>query len=205
VNKKILVIGGATAEPLDDIRILTNRSSGATAVSLAMNAFERGAQVTLWYGHATEPVPPYLSCVRFETVADLLQLVKAFHVKQFDGIIVCAAIANYIPKKEKGKIPSGKNKLMIECSAAPTVLQSLRVKAPSSKIIAFKAEEKKASVQRKTKQLLKKFHLDGAVGNTLAAFGKKENEVLLVTKKGKSTWKKGKKDELASGILDMIL
>jgi len=205
VEKKILVIGGATAEPLDDIRILTNRSSGATAVSLAMNAFERGAQVTLWYGYATEPVPSYLSCVRFETVADLLRLVKASQVKQFDGVIVCAAIANYIPKKEKGKIPSGKNKLMIECSAAPTVLQSLRVKAPSSKIIAFKAEEKKAYVQRKTKELLKKYHLDGAVGNTLAAFGKKENELLLVTKRGKSTWKKGKKDELASGILDMIL
>jgi len=42
------------------------------------------------------------------------------------------------------------------------------------------------------------------VGNTLAGFGAKDNEILILTKKGKSSWKKGKKEELASVILDMI-
>jgi phosphopantothenoylcysteine synthetase/decarboxylase len=42
------------------------------------------------------------------------------------------------------------------------------------------------------------------VGNTLTGFGAKANEILLLTKKGKSTWKKGKKEELASVILDII-
>ena len=55
IQKKILIIGGATAEPIDDIRVLTNRSSGKTAIALAVNAYERGADVTFWYGHATEP------------------------------------------------------------------------------------------------------------------------------------------------------
>jgi phosphopantothenoylcysteine decarboxylase/phosphopantothenate--cysteine ligase len=204
INKKILIIGGATAEPVDDIRILTNRSSGTTAIALALNAFERGAAVELWYGHGAEPVPSYLSCKRFTTVIDLLNMVKSIKTKSYDSIIVCAAIANYIPKKQKGKIPSGKDKITIDCSPAPLILEHLRSRAPQSKIIAFKAEEKKINVRRKTYQLLRKYSLDGAVGNTLAAFGTKDAELFILTKQGKSTWKKGKKEELASPILDMI-
>jgi len=204
LNKKILIIGGATAEPIDDIRLLTNRSSGKTAVFLGINAFERGADVELWYGYATEPVPSYISYKRFETVTDLLKLMKNNSIKHFDSIIVCAAIANYIPKKQRGKIPSGKEKLSIECAQAPIILETLRSRVPHAKIIAFKTEEKKINVKKKTQQLLTKHHLNGAVGNTLAGFGAKDNEILILTKKGKSTWKKGKKEELASVILDMI-
>ena len=97
-KKNILIVGGATAEAIDDIRIITNRSSGKTAVSLAKNAFERGANVELWYGTAKEIVPQYTPVKRFETVGDLLNLIKK-NQNNFDTIIVCAAIANYIPKK----------------------------------------------------------------------------------------------------------
>jgi len=204
LNIKILIIGGATAEPIDDIRVLTNLSSGITAISLAVNAFERGADVELWYGCAVEPVPSYIATKRFKTVSDLLKLLKNNRIKQFNSIIVCAAIANYTPKKQIGKIPSGKEKLFIECVQAPTILKTLRSQVPHAKIIAYKSEEKKIHVKRKTQQLLTKYHLDGAVGNTLAGFGTKDNEILILTKKGKSTWKKGKKEELASFILDMI-
>jgi phosphopantothenoylcysteine decarboxylase/phosphopantothenate--cysteine ligase len=204
LNIKILIIGGATAEPIDDIRLLMNLSSGKTAISLAVNAFERGADVELWYGYATEPVPSYISYKRFNTVADLLKLLKNNRIRQFNIIIVCAAIANYTPKKQRGKIPSGKEKLSIECVQAPTILETLRLRVPHATIIAFKTEEKKIDVKRKTQQLLMKHHLDGAVGNTLAGFGATDNEILMLTKKGKSTWKKGKKEELASFILDMI-
>jgi phosphopantothenoylcysteine decarboxylase/phosphopantothenate--cysteine ligase len=202
-NKKILIIGGATAEPLDDIRVLTNRSSGKTAVALSINAFERGADVTLWYGYAQEMIPPYISFIRFETVNDLLQLLKKNPIP-FDGVIVCAAIANYIPKKQKGKIPSGKQTLAIDCYQAPVVLETLQVRLPHAKIIAFKTEEKKQNIRRKTQQLLTKYHLEAAIGNTLAGFGGDSNEILLLTKKRKSTWRKGKKEELASVILDLM-
>jgi phosphopantothenoylcysteine decarboxylase/phosphopantothenate--cysteine ligase len=202
--KKILIIGGGTAEPIDDIRVITNRSSGKTAVALTMNAFERGADVELWYGHGTEPVPSYISCKNFETVADLLRLTKHIRSDQFEIIIVCAAIANYIPKKQKGKIRSGQEKLVIELSQAPVLLKSLRSMLPQVKLIAFKTEEKKALVKRKTQQMLLNYRLDAAVGNTLAGFGAEENEVLLLTKRGKSIWKKGKKEELASAILDLV-
>lgn len=205
VNKKVLIIGGATAEPVDDIRVLTNRSSGKTAVSLSMNAFERGADVEFWYGSGTEPVPSFINVKRFETITDVLKLLKKKRLREFDGVIVCAAIANYIPKKQKGKIPSGKETFCIDCVQAPVVLETIRSRLSKAKIIAFKTEEKKSDVNRKTQQLVKKHRLDGGVGNTLTGFGGDYNEILLFSKKGKSTWVKGKKEELASVILDLLL
>jgi phosphopantothenoylcysteine decarboxylase/phosphopantothenate--cysteine ligase len=169
-----------------------------------VNAFERGADVELWYGYATEPIPSYIPFKRFETVSNLMKLLKSNSVQHFDTIIVCAAIANYIPKKQIGKIPSGKEKFCINCTQAPIILEILRLRVPDAKIIAFKTEEKKKDVKRKTHKLLTKYHLDGAVGNTLAGFGGEHNEILLLSKKGKSIWKKGKKEELASVILDMF-
>jgi phosphopantothenoylcysteine decarboxylase/phosphopantothenate--cysteine ligase len=204
LSKKMLIIGGATAEPIDDIRVLTNRSSGKTAVALAVNAFERGADVMLWYGHATTSVPSFITQKRYETVMDLLRFTHTLRSNQFDIIIVCAAIANYTPTKQKGKIPSGKEKLTLELIQAPVLLELLESSLPHAKLIAFKTEEKRGNVKRKTQQLLKKYHLDLAVGNTLAGFSAQENELFLLTKKGKGIWKKGKKEELASAILDMV-
>lgn len=202
-KKNILIIGGATAEAIDDIRILTNRSSGKTAVALANSAFERGANVELWYGHAKEVVPSYIPVKNFETIEDLLNLLKNNDMK-FDTIIVCAAIANYLPKKQKGKIPSGKNKLDLELSPAPKIIQKIRLIASKSKIIAFKVEENKKSLKEKSYQLLKKNQLDFVIANTVSAFGKDENEILIINKKGESVLRKGRKEELADYILDII-
>jgi phosphopantothenoylcysteine decarboxylase/phosphopantothenate--cysteine ligase len=204
LNRKVLIIGGATAEPIDDIRLLTNRSSGKTAVALAMNAFERGADVELWYGNATEPVPSFIPVTRFETVADISHLIQKIKAQKFDSIIVCAAIANYIPKKQEGKIRSGKDTLFLMFTQAPIILEELRAKAPDACLIAFKTEEKKATVKKRTMALLKKYHLEGAIGNTLGGFGSDENEILLLSKTGKAVWKKGKKEDLASAILNML-
>jgi len=202
-EKNILIIGGATAEPIDDIRILTNKSSGKTAVSLANNAFERGANVEVWYGYAKETVPSYITVKHFETIEDILRLLKS-NKKTFDAIIVCAAIADYLPKKHKGKISSGKNKLTIECSPAPKIIQKIREVAPKSKIIAFKVEENKKDLKEEAVKLLSKNNLDVVVANTISAFGADENEILIIDKKRKSITKKGKKEQLTGYILDTI-
>jgi phosphopantothenoylcysteine decarboxylase/phosphopantothenate--cysteine ligase len=200
---KVLIIGGATAESLDDVRILTNRSSGKTAISLAKSAFERGAKVNLWYGHASEQVPSYIPVKRYESVEDLQNLVLKEKL-EFDIIIVCAAIADYIPVKQKGKIPSGKKKYILELSSTPKIIKQIKSAAPKAKIIAYKLEENKRNLKEKSSQLLDKNNIDFVVGNTVSTFGKDENEIIIVNKKGKSTNKKGKKEELANYILDII-
>jgi len=202
-NNKILIIGGATAEPLDEVRIFSNRSTGKMAISLANNAFERGATVELWYGNAKEEVPPYISVKNFETFEDLSDLLNKNSLK-FDSIILCAAIADYLPKKQKGKIPSGKNKLIVEFSPSPKIIKKIKSIAPKSKIIAFKLEEDKGNLKEKSYRLLTKNKLDFVIGNTISAFSKDVYEILIINKKGECKHQKGKKEELANYILDNL-
>ncbi len=204
-KKKILIIGGATAESIDEIRIITNRSSGKTAASLVMNAFYRGADVELWYGLCSEDIPKFIKCKQFESTNDLIKMIKPEVLKKFDIIINCAAIADYTPKKVNGKIPSGKTKLILEMKPTKKVIEMLRKNAPKSKIVAFKAEENKNNVKSKSIDLLKKNNLDYVIGNTISGFNSKTNEIWIIDKKGKTISKKGSKDNLADTILDAVV
>ena len=204
VKKKVLVIGGSTAEPIDDIRVVTNRSSGKTAVWLAKNAFYRGADVELWYGGKADAVPDFIKSINFESLDDLYKLLKTGNLKKFDIIIVCAALADYIPKKTKGKIPSGKKGLVLEMLPAPKLVSKLRKIAPNSKIIGFKVEESRNKLKEKAFELLKKNNLDFVIANTISGFGSDVNEIWIIDKKKKAVHKKGKKEILADYILDAV-
>ena len=203
-GEKILIIGGSTAEPIDDVRVIANRSSGKTAVWLAKNAFYRGADVELWYGWNQEPAPSFIKTVNFESIKDVTKLLKNSNFKRFDVIIVCAAIADYIPKKQTGKISSGMKKLVLEMKPAPKIISELRKKTPDAKIIGFKVEEKKEKLEEKAFELLKKNNLDFVVANTVSGFNKEENEIWIIDKKRKTIHKKGKKEYLADHILNVL-
>jgi phosphopantothenoylcysteine decarboxylase/phosphopantothenate--cysteine ligase len=202
-NKNVLIIGGATAETIDDIRIITNRSSGKTAIALAKNAFERRANVELWYGFSKEMVPEYIPVKRFETVDNLLDLLY-HNTCNFHVVIVCAAIANFIPKSHKGKISSKKSKINLELFPAPIIIKTIQKIMPASKIIAFKLEANQEHLEDKSFQLLNKYNINIVIGNTVSAFNSDKNEILIVTRKGASKKKKGIKEDLAHYILDTI-
>jgi len=129
---------------------------------------------------------------------------KKKSLKEFDSILLCAAISDFIPKKHKGKIQSKKEKFLLEMKPAPKIISIFRKKAPQSKIIGFKVEEKKDSLKEKAMILLKKNNLNFVVANLIYGFNKNENEIWIFDKKGKSIHKKGKKEELADFILDII-
>jgi len=204
VNKKILVIGGSTAESIDDVRVISNLSSGKTAVSLVKNAFYRGADVELWYGCSQEPIPDYIKTIRFVSIYDILKLLKTKNIKNFGAILVCAALADYIPEKHTGKITSKKNKLVLELSQAPKIINHIRKIVPKSKIVGFKVESKKDKLKEKALELLKIDNLDFVVANTVSAFGSNSNEIWIFGKNKKTIHKKGTKDILADTILDAV-
>ncbi|EMR73800.1 phosphopantothenoylcysteine decarboxylase/phosphopantothenate--cysteine ligase [Thermoplasmatales archaeon SCGC AB-539-N05] len=203
-HKKVLIIGGPTMEAVDDIRVLTNRSSGKTAVFLARNAFERGAYVELWYGPGSESVPPCVTVKRFESTADILQILKKKSIGDFDIILVCAAIADYIPKKQVGKIPSGKQEFVLKLLPAPKIIKELRRLAPDSIMVAFKAEEKKKILMEKASAFLKNNKVDMVVANTVSGFGDKENEIWIMGKKARPIYVRSDKQLLAEKILDQV-
>jgi len=203
-NKKILIIGGPTAEPVDNVRIITNRSSGKTAVSMAKNAFYRGADVEILYGYGKESVPDYIKNFDFESIKDIQKFIKNKDLKKYDMIIVCAALSDYIPKKQRGKIPSGKNKLLIEMSSAPKIISQIRKKAPKTKIIGFKVEEKTTKLKEKAYNLLKTNNLDFVVANTISGFSKNSNDIWIIDENKKCVHKKGKKEIITNFILDTV-
>jgi len=203
-GKKVLIIGGPTAEKIDDVRILTNRSSGKTAVALGKQSFFMGADVTIWYGYASERVPDYLTKIDFRTNQDLEKLVKKTDFKKFDFIIVCAAIGDYIPNKQKGKIKSGKDKLIIELKPALKILPMIRKKSPKNVIIGFKVEDKKENLKKKSMDLLKKYKIDFVIGNVISGFESDENQIWIFDKSGRSISKKGKKENISEFILDNV-
>jgi phosphopantothenoylcysteine decarboxylase/phosphopantothenate--cysteine ligase len=203
-NKKILIIGGSTSEKIDDVRVITNRSSGKTAVSLAKNAFYRGANVKLWQGTCSEPVPDYIKKNNFISINDLLKLVKEKNLEIYDSIIICAAISDFIPIRKKGKIFSDKEKLIIKLKKAPKIISLLREKSPKSKIIGFKLEDKKDNLAHKAINLLKNNKLDFVIGNTISGFEGEENKIWIFDKNGKLIHKKGKKENLTNVILDLL-
>jgi phosphopantothenoylcysteine decarboxylase / phosphopantothenate---cysteine ligase len=202
-DKKILIIGGATAEAVDDIRILTNKSSGKTAVSLAIAAFEKGADVEVWYGYSKEKVPSFINVKPFQTIQDIIRLLEK-NKKRFYAIIVCAALADYIPEKYLGKIPSKKPTLIIKCTPAPKILTEIRKIVPKAKLIAYKVEENNQNLEKEAKNLLNKYSLHLSIGNTTSAFGSQNNHLLIIDNKGNKSVKKGKKEVLSEHIINLI-
>ena len=113
-------------------------------------------------------------------------------------------MADYIPEKHGGKIPSGKQDLVISLISAPKVLAELRKQAPNTTIIAFKVEETREVLKEKALEILKRYHLNFVVANTIDAFEKDEAEIWIINKNGRVIHKQGKKYYLAEQILDSM-
>src|SRR5437870_8824339 len=102
LDMRVLVVAGSTVEPIDDVRVVTNRSTGGTGIELAKVAFEHGANVELWLGRHETPVPPWLPLKAIETTADLVSMAEK---AEADVCVVPAAVSDVTPTKQDGKIP----------------------------------------------------------------------------------------------------
>ena len=168
-GKKVLVIGGRSEEPIDSMRIITNRSTGMMAVNIAERAFERGADTELWMGGCSVPLPEYMPLKRFETVDDLMKMVSKI---DHDVVIVPAALADFTPAKaKKGKISSD-DPIKIEFVPVPKVLPAIRARCKN--VIGFKAESgmSKEDLIAKAKLRMEEHNISAIVANDVAVVGK---------------------------------
>lgn len=202
-GKMVLVIAGSTVEPIDDIRIVSNRSSGSTGVELARTAFEHGADVELWMGRHEVLVPAWIPTTSFETTADLANMLPKADV---DICLVPAAIADFSPKKRKGKIPSREGALTLDLEPTPKVLGALR-KAIKGTLVGFKAEAAVTPEELKTKamKLLKEAALDFVVANDMARVKRDATSITIYDPKGKSATFEGTKTLAAERIWRAVL
>ncbi len=204
-GKRALVISGSTAEPVDPVRVLTNRSSGRTGHVVATELRRLGAEVTLWEGHTTEPLPDALasSAVRFSTHADLMRLVKAAKLAGYHQVWMPAAVNDYAPVASKGKIPSEGGPSELRLKPLGKVIEAVRKKAPKAVLVAFKAESDADALIPRARERLKRYKARFVVANTDAAFGAESTAAWLVAGKGERLFE-GAKDDVFRDIVRAV-
>src|SRR3989475_3222864 len=98
VDMRVLVVAGSTVEPIDDVRVVTNRSTGGTGIELAKGAFEHGANVELWLGRHETPGPPWVPVKGFERTADIASLAGK---EGAGGLVVPPRVSDFTPAKQQ--------------------------------------------------------------------------------------------------------
>ena len=199
VGKKVLVIAGATEEPIDDIRVVTNRSSGETGVELARAAYERGAKVDLWMGRCETEVPEYLNTTRFSSFANLAKLSKGI---RHDIILFPAAVSDYSPAKIDGKIASDKGSLTLVLKRNPKLIDRMKGKF----VVGFKAQVRmnEEDLVGESMDLLKRSKCSLVVANCIENVKKGRTRVIVVTRDGTTEDLEGTKSEVADRIIDRV-
>jgi phosphopantothenoylcysteine decarboxylase/phosphopantothenate--cysteine ligase len=203
-GKRVLVITGPTMEPIDDMRVISNRSSGATGMAIAKEAFYRGAEVILWHSQDIEPPKWASKAQAFRTTADIVNLAKK--LRRADVILVPAAISDFRVKggASKGKLPSDKA-VTLELEPTPKVIQGLASKCRI--LVGFKAESKLSheALLLKARDRLKKAKATLFVANDLSRVTHEGTEVIIIDKDGGMIEAKGTKDKVAIAIIDQVV
>lgn len=166
---RLVVSAGATREPLDPVRFISNRSSGKMGVAIAAAGRDRGAEVTLLAGHITVPLPAGVRVIRFETTRDYLMVARqAFEA--CDVFIGAAAPADYTPletqQRKVSKADAGAE-WELTLRVTPDVIAELAAQKGDRFVVGFAAEthDLRAHALRKLQQK----HLDLLVANDVSA------------------------------------
>lgn len=142
-NKKILITAGPTWVPIDDVRVISNVSSGELGTLLAKSAVASGAKVDFFLGPVNRPLEldKKIKLVRFTYFHELLRFVtRALKSKKYDVIVHCAAVSDYWTKPRKGKISSDSSELILRLKRAPKIVDIMRRLNPEAFLVMFKLE-----------------------------------------------------------------
>src|SRR5689334_11179842 len=139
----IVVTCGPSYEPIDQVRRITNFSTGRLGITLA-NAFtDAGHTVHCLKGEqATDPTPLKSKAIPFSTNDDLLQKLKSLTTQPIDAIFHAAALCDFKPiaQSTHKKIPTNQGNLTIQLEPTTKVLPQLRHLFPNAKIVGWKYE-----------------------------------------------------------------
>ena len=210
-NKKILVTSGGTSEKIDDIRSITNRSSGKMGAAIAEECYLRGAEVLL-LGAKLSVKPRYkIAEKEFNSTEDLYKLVKN-NIKNFDIIFHVAAVSDFkIDKPLTGKISSD-NSTNLKLMPQIKISDEIKKIHPSVKLIAFKAEYNLAELDliKAAEKKIQDCDADAIIANDVSrktsGFEADSNEVVIVLKnKTVKNVPLAPKREVAKKIIEYLL
>ncbi|MBV9454378.1 MAG: hypothetical protein JOZ19_09710, partial [Rubrobacter sp.] len=203
---RITVTAGGTREPVDKVRVISNRSSGKMGRAIARQAFWRGAEVAVVAANMEEKEPG-VRWVDVETYAEMEEATTNL-VKEADALIMAAAVSDFRPAtSEEGKIRRDDAKeLSLKLVPTGDILKSVREANPELFMVGFAATYGDPTSDAREKLETKSINL--MVGNDISlegvGFGSEENEIVIVSQAGERFVPRARKEEVAGVILDIL-
>jgi phosphopantothenoylcysteine decarboxylase/phosphopantothenate--cysteine ligase len=197
----VVVTSGATGEPIDPVRLLTNRASGKTGRAVARACYALGADVMLV--HQGEDVP-YAEVVQVETAAEMTEaVVDRVSTGAADALVSAAAISDYTVEAEDEKIRSGQD-LTLDLRPTPKLIDSVR-EASDLPIVGFKAETSgdDESMVEAARETLRRAGLSFVVANDAGVMGDDETRTLFVRENSVREYE-GTKAELGRKVAEEL-
>jgi phosphopantothenoylcysteine decarboxylase / phosphopantothenate---cysteine ligase len=206
-GRHIIVTSGPTHEPIDPVRYIANRSSGAQGTAIAAALRDLGARVTFVTGPATVPPPDGVQIRRVETAQDMQAAVMA--ALPADAVVMAAAVADWrVANASDHKMKKAISGLpVLEFAENPDILATLCASAQRPKlVIGFAAETQNVAEYAAQKRLRK--GCDWIVANDVSPqtgiMGGGENAVTLITEAGAEDWPRMGKDHVAARLAQRI-
>jgi phosphopantothenoylcysteine decarboxylase/phosphopantothenate--cysteine ligase len=226
-DRRVVVTGGGTREKIDDVRYLTNYSSGKMAKAVATALYLRGADVCYITTKGAEDLPRDIYVIEVEDTQEMLDYTKdairvakkgkmsrasmsradpRHLIQKVPYLFMVAAVTDYTPKfPQTGKLKKSAlgEDWNLELKETPDILSTLD--KFDIKTVAFKAEMDEKHALEHAKALLEKKRVDAVCLNVLKSsdsFGTDENEILFVTKEEVKELGRADKFILAEKILD---
>jgi phosphopantothenoylcysteine decarboxylase/phosphopantothenate--cysteine ligase len=203
LHKHIIITAGRTDEPLDPVRIFTNRSSARMGFALAQQAFFRGGRVTLIAGPNNLRSLPGITSISVETAQQMADAVNQ-RIADADVLIAAAAVSDYRPaKKHAQKIKKSPQTYTISMVTNPDILGEARAKNARAVLVGFALETENALENASEK--LKSKQLDLIAVNHASAMAADSNALTLLYKNGRvKKLKKKQKAEAAEELLNEV-
>ncbi|MFM7919729.1 MAG: phosphopantothenoylcysteine decarboxylase [Planctomycetaceae bacterium] len=200
---RILITAGPTREYIDDVRFLSNASSGRMGYALAEAALRAGHEVELVTGPVELTPPSGCRVHRIETTDQLRELcVRLF--PQCDGVIATAAVCDYRPKQRvAGKITKTGQPIVLELTETSDVLAELGAQRGHRWVVGFALESQDPRNNAMRKLRMK--NCSCIVLNDTSAIGSLTNAVEVLSPEAETIAEiRGTKDEVAVGLMELI-
>ena len=205
-GKRYFVTAGATIEPIDPVRYITNHSTGKMGYAIAEELAKRGAEVKLISGRTTLPTPVGVERIDVLSAADMYNAAMEAW-SEADGAVMCAAVADYTPAVVANKkLKKSDDDLRIELVRTKDIAAELGKSKEGRTLVGFALETDNEEANAEGK--LERKNFDFVVLNSLrdkgAGFGGDTNKVTLIDRNGREEHPLMSKREVAAAIVDKI-
>ena len=197
-GKKVLIISGRSELPIDQVRVITNRSSGYTGYWMARNAFRLGASVITYVGNSQYSIPSYVTYMEKYNLKEIIIETNTYiTIEKYDYILMTMALMDFDTQENKGKLDSGKDQNII-LTPRPKVRDRIRDMAPGSLMVLFNLDSEKSFDKKK----FEKSDPDIIILNSFdkSPFGETNNDYIIVSGKKRDELKNMNKADLSLEI-----